>query len=137
MLRIGLTGGIACGKTHVRRRMAARGLPTLDLDETAHALTAKGGAAVDAVAAAFGKKVLARDGGVDRKALGALVFRDEPARLRLNAIVHPLVRDAEADWSAARANEGAALAVTDAALLVESGMHLRFDRLVAVHCPPE
>ena len=69
MLRVGLTGGIACGKSHVLRRLAARGLATLDLDAVAHALMAPGGAAYEDVVAAFGRGILAPGGAIDRKAL--------------------------------------------------------------------
>lgn len=134
MLRVGLTGGIACGKSHVLRRLAAAGLHTLDLDRVAHESMTPGGSAYDEVLKAFGPGILAPDGRVDRKALGALVFADAGARARLNAIVHPKVRLQEARWVRARAGEPGAVLVTDAALLVESGVHLRFDRLVVVHC---
>jgi dephospho-CoA kinase len=134
MLRVGLTGGIACGKSRVRRRLAAAGFGTLDLDGVAHELMAPGGAAYDDVVAAFGRGILAADGTVDRKALGARVFADAAARAELNALVHPRVRDEEARRAAAHAAAGGHVFVTDAALLVEAGLHLRFDRLVVVDC---
>jgi dephospho-CoA kinase len=137
MLRVGLTGGIACGKSTVLRRLAARGLATLDLDLVAHAVTAPGGSAHDDVVAAFGRGVLAPDGTLDRPALAARVFHDAGARARLNAIVHPRVRAEEARRAADLEAEGRRVLVTDGALLVEAGVHLRFDRLVVVHCPPE
>ena len=138
MLRVGLTGGIACGKSLVLRRLAERGCRTLDLDAVARAVTAPGSEALAEIRAAFGDSVLDASGALDRPALGALVFHDAAARQRLNRIVHPRVRAAEAGWAAgfARAGSGAVL-VTDAALLVESGVHLRFDRLLVVHCTPE
>ena len=134
MLRVGLTGGIACGKSHVLGRLAAAGLATVDLDSVAHDLLAAGGPAHAEVVAAFGPRVLGPDGGVDRKALGGLVFSDATARRRLNAILHPRVREEEVHRVARAARGGARIVVTDAALLVESGVHLRFDRLVVVHC---
>jgi dephospho-CoA kinase len=136
-LHVGLTGGIACGKSQVLRRLASVGLRTLDLDVVAHEVMAPGGPAYDEVVEAFGRAILSRDGAIDRKALGARVFRDEAARRRLNAIVHPWVWREEARRVAAWSEEPGAAAVTDAALLVESGLHLRFDRLVVVHCRPE
>ena len=136
-LRVGLTGGIACGKSEVLRRLAVSGLRTLDLDFVAHEVMAPGGAAYADVVAAFGPDILEADEAIDRKALGALVFRDEEARRRLNALVHPRVWNEEARCVAQWSQAGAAVVVTDAALLVESGHHLRFDRLVVVHCPPE
>jgi dephospho-CoA kinase len=135
MLRVGLTGGIACGKSHVLRRLAARGLATVDLDAVAHSLMAPGGAAYADVVAAFGPGILAPDGTIDRKALGARVFADPGARARIEALVHPRVRAEESRRSAAIAAEGRPVLVSDAALLVEAGAHLRFDRLVVVHCP--
>jgi dephospho-CoA kinase len=134
--RIGLTGGIACGKSQVLSRLAQAGLRTLDLDEVAREGMAPGGSAYEEVVAAFGPGILDTAAAIDRKALGAVVFRDDGARQRLNRIVHPRVWAEEerrvTEWSRA----GAAVVVTDAALLVESGLHLRFDRLVVVHCPP-
>jgi dephospho-CoA kinase len=134
MLRVGLTGGIACGKSHVLRRLAARGSATLDLDALAHEALAPGGAAHADVVAAFGTRVLAPDGTIDRRALGAIVFSDPGARARLDALTHPRVRAEEARRAAALAGEGCRVLVSDAALLVEAGAHLRFDRLVVVHC---
>lgn len=137
MLRVGLTGGIACGKSVILGRLGACGLATLDLDAVAHEVMAPGGAAYDDVVAAFGRDVLAPDATVDRQALGAVVFADPGARARLEEIVHPRVRAEEARRASAFEAEGRELLVSDAALLVETGMHLRFDRLVVVHCPPE
>jgi dephospho-CoA kinase len=134
VLRVGLTGGIACGKSRVRRRLAAAGFATLDLDLVAHELIAPGGAAYADVVAAFGPGILAADGSVDRKALGARVFADAAARAQLNALVHPRVRDEEARRAAEEEARGTRVMVTDAALLVEAGLHLRFDRLVVVDC---
>lgn len=138
MLRVGLTGGIACGKSRVLRRLGALGLATLDLDALAHRVMAPGGSAYNDVAAAFGPEILASDGSgsIDRKALGAHVFSDAEARGRLEALVHPRVRAEEVEHAARLEAAGEPLLVSDAALLVETGLHLRFDRLVVVHCPP-
>jgi dephospho-CoA kinase len=136
VLRVGLTGGIGCGKSHVLRRLAARGFATFDLDVAAREVTAAGSAALAEIAGVFGPRVLGPDGSLDRQALAAIVFADAAARARLNAIVHPRVRAAEALWAAGFAGRGGAVLVTDAALLVEAGAHLRFDRLVVVHCEP-
>ena len=136
MLRVGLTGGIACGKSHVLRRLAGHGLQTLDLDAVARDVTAPGSPALQEISGAFGAGVLGPDGSLDRAALAALVFADAAARARLNAIVHPRVRAEEARRAEDVAGRGAAVLVTDAALLVEAGAHLRFDRLVVVHCDP-
>jgi dephospho-CoA kinase len=137
MLRVGLTGGIACGKSRVLNRLGALGLATLDLDALAHHVMAPGGPAHDAVVAAFGSRILTSDGSIDRKALGAVVFSDPAARSRLEALVHPRVRAEEAERAARLEGAGEAVLVSDGALLVEAGIHLRFDCLVVVHCPPE
>ncbi len=137
MLRVGLTGGIACGKSVVLERLRQRGLATLDLDAVAHAVMAPGGAAYDPVVAAFGRGILAPDRTIDRQALGAVVFADAGARGTLDAIVHPRVREEEARRAAQFEADRRELLVSDAALLVEAGVHLRFDRLVVVHCPAE
>jgi len=137
VLRVGLTGGIACGKSVVLRELGACGLATVDLDVVAHEVMAPGGRAYPGVVDAFGPRVLAADGTIDRIALGAIVFADEAARLTLNGIVHPVVRAEEAERTRALAGAGHEIVVTDAALLVEAGVHLRFDRLVVVHCAPQ
>lgn len=133
--RVGLTGGIASGKSHVLRRLAADGFRTLDLDRVAHELMAPGGSAYADVVSAFGTGILGPDQAIDRRALGAIVFADPAARLRLNALVHPRVRSAEDAWLHAAGPDE--VAVVDAALLVETGLHLRFDRLVVVRCSAE
>jgi dephospho-CoA kinase len=136
MLKVGLTGGIACGKSHVARRLFARGHHVLDLDAVAHEVTAPGGAAYGDVVRAFGGGILDAAGVIDRRTLGARVFGDPEALARLNALVHPHVRAEEARRARALAGTAAVL-VTEAALLVESGLHLRFDRLVVVDCRPD
>jgi dephospho-CoA kinase len=134
VLRVGLTGGIACGKSHVLRRLADHGFHTLDLDAVARDVTGPDTLALAEIAAAFGARVVGTDGLLDRAVLAALVFADPAARARLNGIVHPRVRAAEARWASAVAGRPDTVLVTDAALLVEAGAHLRFDRLVVVHC---
>lgn len=134
-LRVGLTGGIASGKSRVMSRLAAAGFGVIDLDRLAHELMEPGRPAFDEVVAAFGRGILGPAGAIDRRALGAVVFRDPDARRRLDAIVHPRVREEEKARAAALSSSG--VVVTEAALLVEAGMHLRFDRLVVVHCSPE
>jgi len=137
VLRVGLTGGIACGKSHVLARLAEAGCHTIDLDRLAHELMAPGQPAHAEIVTSFGNGVLRPDGAIDRKRLGATVFADEAARQRLNAIVHPRVRAEEARRVGALARDPGTVVVTDAALLIEAGAHLRFDRLLVVHCAPE
>src|SRR6186713_1197148 len=92
MLRVGLTGGIGSGKSEVARQFAALGAEIADADVAAHAVTAKGEAGYVAVVAAFGDRATAPDGNLDRAWLRATVFADPQARVRLEAILHPLVR---------------------------------------------
>jgi dephospho-CoA kinase len=135
MLKVGLTGGIASGKTHVLRRFVAAGFRAVDLDAVSREVMARGGSAYAEVVSAFGPGILAGDGAIDRRALGRIAFADPAARRRLESIVHPRIREAEARVLAAAGAE--AVVVVDAALLVETGSHLRFDRLVVVHCEPQ
>jgi dephospho-CoA kinase len=135
MIKVGLTGGIACGKSVVRRRIEERGIPTLDADQVVHALLGAGSEVVSEIAEVFGESILSPDGSVDRKALGAIVFADEGARARLNAIVHPRVhREIEAFFEKT-SSEGSRVAVVDAALMVETGSFRRYDRVIVAHCP--
>ena len=138
ILSVGLTGGIACGRTTVCSILARLGACVIDMDEVAHRLVERGGAAVQRVVDAFGRQFLDERGAIKRKALGALVFSDQQARERLEKILHPLIPEESEkiirDFAAAR---GRGIAVTDAALLVETGGYRRYHRLVVVVCDPE
>jgi len=132
-LKIGLTGGIGSGKSTVARRLAALGALLVDTDALAHALTAPGGAALPAISAAFGADMLAADGAMDRARMRALVFADPAERLRLEAILHPMIGEATRA-QASRAGAGQAI-VFDVPLLAESGnWRARVDRIVVVDC---
>lgn len=135
LLRVGLTGGIASGKTTVGNRFAELGAYVIDADRLAHRLMRRGNAAYEAVVSAFGETVLSSDGEISRPALARIVFGDEAARLRLQAIVHPLVM-AESDRRIAdhAASGTGRIAIFDAALLVESGLYREFHRLVVTSC---
>ncbi len=137
MLKVGLTGGIGCGKTVVRRRLEERGIPTLDADAVVHRLLQSGTDVTRQIAKSFGRAVIASDGSVDRKALGAIVFRDEEARKKLNAIVHPGVWREIERFFEEREKASDPVAVVDAALMIETGSYRRYDLVVVVHCPPE
>jgi dephospho-CoA kinase len=137
VLKIGLTGGIACGKSLVRMRLEERGFPTLDADEVVHRLLGPGSEATREIRARFGETVIGPDGAVDRKALGAIVFSDSRERDKLNEIVHPRVWAEIARFFGEAATAGARLAVVDAALMVETGSYETYDRLIVVHCRPE
>lgn len=138
MLRVGLTGGLASGKSFVGQALADLGCYLIQADELGHEVLRPAGEAYGAVVAEFGPQILGPDGAIDRRKLGVLVF-SEPARLeRLNALVHPAVirREEEliADF-AARDPQG--IAVVEAAILIETGSYRRFDRIVLAVCRPE
>jgi dephospho-CoA kinase len=130
---IGLTGGIGMGKSTAARALRRLRLPVHDADAAVHALYAKGGAAVPAVAALVPEAV--RDGAVDRGVLGRAVLADPALLARLEAAVHPLVRQAEARFLAACRRRRARAAVLDIPLLFETGAERRLDRVVVVSAP--
>lgn len=135
MKLIGLTGGVGSGKSTVARMFRELGATVIDADEATHAVYASGTEGFDAIVREFGDGFV-RDGEIDRKRLGDLVFQDEAARLRLNAIVHPLVRE----WMAARTVEaverGADVVVQDVPLLFENGLQGLFSATVLVYARP-
>jgi dephospho-CoA kinase len=138
MLRVGLTGGIATGKTTVAAILRELGCHLLDADKIAHRLIEPGAAAYEDVLREFGRGILTADGRVDRKKLGAIVFED-PARLgRLNAIVHPQVLETQdRELGGIERAEPHAIAVVEAALLIEAGYAPKLDYLVVTWCTPE
>lgn len=138
MLRVGLTGGIACGKSTVAAMLRECGLTVIEADLLAHELLEPGQPAYDEVVQEFGKGVLNRDGTINRAKLGEIVFVD-PAKLeRLNQIVHPRVVGVTEQRLAKLARPGGLpVAVVEAALLIEAGYHKRFDRLIVVWCRTE
>lgn len=138
MLRIGLTGGIASGKSEALRRFAELGAVAIDHDVLAREVVAPGTVGLDAVVAEFGEEVLRPDGELDRPALGRIVFADDDARERLNAIVHPEVRRVAAEREAkAAATAPDVVVVHDIPLLVEVGQADRFHVLVVVDAPAD
>ena len=134
-LRVGLTGGIASGKSTVSAIFRELGAVVIDADELARDVVAKGTPGLAAVVAEFGTGLLTEDGDLDRAAMGALVFNDEAARRRLEAIVHPLVFERIVDLES-HAPEGSVI-VHDIPLLAESGRGDTFDAVVVVDVPPE
>ena len=134
-LSVGLTGGIASGKSAVSQRMAELGAVVIDADLLARQVMEPGTEGLAEAVDAFGEGILRADGSLDRPALGRIVFGDEAARERLNSIVHPRVRAASA-----RLRQEAApgsVVVEDIPLLVETGQQERFDLLVVVHAPEQ
>lgn len=135
MIVVGLTGSIGMGKSTVAKMFAEEGAPAFDSDAAVHALYAKGGAAVPAVAAEFPSAV--RDGAVDRAELSKLVLDDPAALRRLEQIVHPFVRQAQVDFAEAERAKGAKVVVFDVPLLLEGKNADLFDKIVVVSAPPE
>lgn len=138
MLRVGLTGSIAVGKSFVSGVLAGLGCHVADADALARAAVEPGTEGLRRVVEEFGAGVLRADGTLDRAALGAIVFGDEARRARLNSLLHPLIM-AEQDELMRRweREDPRGVGVVDAALLIESGGYRRFDKVVVVHCRPE
>jgi dephospho-CoA kinase len=137
MLKVGLTGSIAVGKSFVLGVLAELGCRVLDADRTAREVVAPGTPGLKALIDEFGNEILRDDGTLDRIRLGAIVFSDEARRLKLNSILHPFIIAAQDDqiqqWEIETPD---GIAVVDAALMIESGGYRRFDKLVVVHCRP-
>ena len=130
MLHVGLTGGVASGKSLAASTLASLGAVVIDADLLAREVVEPGTPGLAAVVEAFGEQVLAADGSLNRPKLGALVFSDEAARAKLNSIVHPLVREEAAKVRAAAGQS--AIVVEDIPLLVETKQQERFDAVVVV-----
>ena len=137
MLTVGLTGGIATGKSYVLERFRRLGAACLDADVLAHGVMAAGTEASQAIGARFGADMLDRSGAVDRKRLGPLVFADAGARRDLEAIVHPAVGRAITAGLRAFELMGSPVAIVDVPLLHETKGETRFARVIATLCAPE
>ncbi len=138
MLKVGLTGGIGCGKSFVGEALASYGCLVIHADDLGHEVLAGGGEAYTPVVAEFGREILDGEGEIDRRALGARVFGYPERLARLNALVHPAVIRREEELVAefaARRPDG--IAVVEAAILVETGSYKRFDKLILVTCREE
>ena len=135
MLKVGLTGSIAVGKSFVCSVLRELGCHVLDADVTAREVVAKGTPGLAAIVREFGEGVLTEAGDLDRKKLGAIVFADKQKRELLNSIVHPLVIEAQDSWiDEVELSDPDGIAVIDAALMIESGGYKRFDKLIVVWC---
>jgi len=138
MLKIGLTGGLACGKSFVGEALASYGCYLIRADELGHEALARGGAAFEPAVAEFGCDILDPAGEIDRRRLAARVFGDAEALARLNRLVHPAVQRREEQLMAEfRAREPQGIAVVEAAILIENGRYKNFDRLILVTCSEE
>jgi len=138
MLRAGLTGGIASGKSAVAKMLREHKCRVLEADKIAHAVIEPGEPAYDDVVREFGKEILVSDGRVDRSKLARVVFADRARLARLNEIVHPRVVDAlEEEFKELKRARFDGVAVVEAALLVESNYYQKLERLIVVSCRPE
>ena len=137
MLRVGLTGGIASGKSTVAQVLRVHGVPVVDADQLAREAVAPGTPALAALRAEFGDAIVHPNGALDRTALGALVFENAKARLALNAIVHPAVHALAEARFAALAAAGVPVAVYDVPLLFETGLDALMDKTLLVAAHPE
>jgi dephospho-CoA kinase len=138
MLRIGLTGGLATGKSFVGGILKGLGCHLLKADELGHLVLQPGGEAFEAAVQAFGPDILDPNGAIDRRALGSVVFQD-PAKLTLlNSLVHPAVIAREEQWlHRVEASASRALAVVEAAILIETGSYKRFQKIILTVCTDE
>jgi dephospho-CoA kinase len=138
LLRVGLTGGIATGKSYVRALFTERGVPTLDADTVAREVVEPGSPVLAAIVARFGEDVLQPDGHLDRRKLGQVVFADDAARHDLERIVHPAVYSAIRRWlDVLEASSRHTLAVVDIPLLFETGRERDFDVVIVTACSPD
>lgn len=138
MLKVGLTGSIAVGKSFVLSVLAELGCQVIDADDIARQVVAPGSPGLKSVCEVFGDAVLNVDGSLDRAKLGAIVFADDARRKELNAILHPRIIAAQDQQIRQLEKEDPyGIAVIDAALMIESGGYRRLDKLIVVHCRPE
>ena len=139
MLKIGLTGGIASGKSLVSQMFTELGAHTIDADEIAHSLMRPGEAVYDTVVRSFGREILNPDQSVNRPRLAEIAFdKRKPRIYELNRIVHPGVIERQEQWmEEIRRREPAAIVMLEAALLLEAGLRKRFDGIIVVTCKPQ
>ncbi len=134
---IGLTGGIATGKSSVAEILRQQGVPVVDADEVARLVVAKGSRGLEQVAMEFGETVLSEDGSLDRAALGKIVFGDAKKLALLEGLLHPLIRTHVDQVKLDLEKRGHVLAVYDVPLLFEKQMESMFESIIVVSCRPE
>lgn len=138
MLKVGLTGGLACGKSFIANELARLGCHVIHADVLGHEVLAPDNEAYRLVLARFGNEVVDADGSISRPRLAARVFRNPEELAALNSIIHPAVRRLEEEQMAAiEARDPNAIVVLEAAILIEAGAHQRFDCLVVADCTEE
>ena len=137
MLRVGLTGGIACGKSTVARMFSELGVHVVQSDQTAHELYRPGQPVYEEIVKRFGREVVKADGEIDRGKLAAAAFGQNRID-ELNRIVHPAVIERQAEWMREfAAREPHAIVMVEAALIFEAGTNGRFEKMIVVTCKPE
>ena len=135
---VGITGGIACGKTTVSELLGEKGAIPINADEIGHQLLKVGSPVIEALTDAFGQDILDASGDVSRKKLGAIVFKDKAARERLNSILHPLIIQRSRTQARQRvAEDPTCVVLLDAPLLIEAGAYDTVDLIVVVTASPE
>jgi dephospho-CoA kinase len=134
---VGLTGGIASGKSSVAKTFAELGAQIVDADQVAREVVEPGQPAYDDIVAAFGREILLPEGGIDRKKLGGIIFGDPEKRKILNQITHPRIAARTQEKLMALGAAGAKVALYEAALLVENGVHRGLGGLIVVYCNEE
>lgn len=138
MLRVGLTGGLASGKSFAASEFERLGCAVLQADKLGHRILAEDLEARDEIVREFGQGILSEDGAISRKALSAIVFSDKNRLQRLNAIVHPRVfAGLERFFGEVETRDPDAVAMVEAAIMIESGSYKRYQRLVLAACPRE
>jgi len=138
MLKVGLTGSIAVGKSFVLDVLRELGARTIDADQIARECVERGTPGLAAVISEFGNGVLNAEGALDRSKLGVLVFGEEAKRQKLNSILHPfIIARQDVIMQQWQKETPGAIAIVDAALMIESGGYKRFDKLIVVHCDSE
>jgi dephospho-CoA kinase len=138
MLRVGLTGGIATGKSTAGQMFVELGCHLIDSDRITHQLFEPGQNVHRAVVEQFGRRIVAPDGTIDRRVLGDIVFKDPEARLKLNSLVHPAVIQRQQEWlNEIQQRDPKGVAIVDAALMIEVGTYKNYDKVIVVTCTPE
>jgi len=138
MLKVGLTGSIAVGKSYVLECFREMGCYVLDADKTAREVVEPGTIGLARIVEEFGSEILTSDGSLNRKKMGDVVFQDKEKRALLNSIVHPLVFEKQNEWlGECERFDPDGIAIVDAALMIESSGYQRFDKLIVVWCEPD
>ena len=134
MLKIGLTGGIACGKSTIADTLRTIGVPVLDADQVARDVVAVGSVGLQKIVDFFGTEILLADNSLNREALRSLILQDLNAKKQLEAITHPLIFQSMQEWQQQQEIEGATVTVIEAALMVETGSYRMYDGIIVASC---